>query len=119
MRLRVDPITSSSGCHSFLIETAPDSKRIISRRLFTRRVRRAICRPQKYAPWYSTSTGSVGAPHTCTDAYPEVAREAHIEGTTTLLFHIKTDGSVGDMSIANSSGNGDLDNAAEACALNW
>ena len=63
--------------------------------------------------------GSIGAPHVCTDAYPETAREAHIEGTTTLLFHIKIDGSVGDMSIANSSGNTDLDNAAEACALNW
>lgn len=44
--------------------------------------------------------------------YPEMARMAGVEGTVTLWVFVKTDGTVGDVQLYNSSGASALDNAA-------
>lgn len=44
--------------------------------------------------------------------YPVVARRIGVEGTVLLNITVNADGSVQDVSIAKSSGNGDLDQAA-------
>ncbi|HEX4295145.1 MAG TPA: TonB family protein [Rhizomicrobium sp.] len=62
---------------------------------------------------------SVGRPHTCQQNYPEVSVRLNEEGTTTLAFHVMTDGSVSNVSIAKSSGSDRLDNAAISCAGRW
>jgi TonB family protein len=59
-------------------------------------------------------------PHYCgTGWYPKAALSDHIEGTTTLSFQITDTGDIIDVAVAQSSGNGDLDNAAMACAKSW
>ncbi len=62
---------------------------------------------------------SIGRPHTCQQNYPEVSVRLNEEGTTTLSFHVMTDGSVSNVSVAKSSGSDRLDNAAVSCAQRW
>ncbi|MDR3526579.1 MAG: TonB family protein [Rhizomicrobium sp.] len=61
----------------------------------------------------------VGTPHSCNGFYPAAARLAHIEGVTTLAFHIDPNGAVRHVSISKSSGNEDLDDAAASCVRTW
>ena len=60
-----------------------------------------------------------GAPHSCLSYYPPAEAQAHVEGRTLVAFTIKTDGTVTDVSVARSSGNSDLDNAAMTCVKTW
>ena len=62
---------------------------------------------------------SIGRPHTCSEMYPAAAIAAHAQGTTTMSFTIKTDGTVRDIRISKSSGNKDLDDATVKCAAQW
>lgn len=62
---------------------------------------------------------AAGRPHVCTNNYPAAAIQAHAEGTTLLSFTITAEGTVKDVKIAKSSGNGDLDDAAVKCAAEW
>ena len=62
---------------------------------------------------------SVGRPHTCANFYPPEAVEARAQGRVLLSFHIATDGTTKDLSIATSSGNADLDAASLSCAAQW
>lgn len=48
--------------------------------------------------------------------YPEMARMAGVEGNVVLWVYVKTDGTVGDVQLYNSSGVESLDNAALAAA---
>ncbi len=61
----------------------------------------------------------VGRPHTCLQFYPRAEEEAGIQGTTTLRFTITEKGEVRDETVAQSSGNADLDDAALRCARSW
>jgi TonB family protein len=62
---------------------------------------------------------SIGRPHICANDYPKSAIQIHAEGTTTLAFTIKSDGTVKDIKVSASSGNKDLDDAAMSCASKW
>lgn len=77
--------------------------------------------PPKPAPATAvTSPASIGKAHTCPeDRYPVSAMQAGTEGSTTLQFNITPQGSVAGISVLNSSGNGELDAAAAACARDW
>jgi periplasmic protein TonB len=66
-----------------------------------------------------TTPVSIGRAHSCLDKYPEVSVRLNEEGTTTLSFHVTTDGGVSDVSVAKSSGSERLDTAAVACAGRW
>jgi len=61
----------------------------------------------------------VGTPHVCTSNYPEAAVRAGAEGTTLLSFDIDAEGNVKNPTVAKTSGNKDLDDAAIQCAGNW
>jgi len=61
----------------------------------------------------------VGTPHVCTSNYPEVAVRAGAEGTTLLSFGIDAEGNVKNPTVAKTSGNKDLDDAAIQCAGAW
>jgi TonB family protein len=50
--------------------------------------------------------------------YPPMARAASVEGTVTLWVYVKVDGTVGDVSVYNSSGADALDEAAVSAAWN-
>jgi protein TonB len=50
--------------------------------------------------------------------YPEMARQAGVEGTVTLWLYIRADGTVAEVQLYNSSGVGSLDQAAIAAARN-
>jgi TonB family protein len=50
--------------------------------------------------------------------YPSMARAAGVEGTVTLWVFVKADGTVGDVSVYNSSGADALDEAAVSAAWN-
>ena len=60
-----------------------------------------------------------GISHTCLSYYPKAEREKGIEGKTLLSFTITAEGSVRDISVAQSSGNDALDAAAVKCAGTW
>lgn len=62
---------------------------------------------------------STGRQHGCGQNYPEAAVKAGIEGTTTLSFVVTAQGAVTRVTVAKSSGNADLDDAAIACASTW
>jgi TonB family protein len=62
---------------------------------------------------------SIGKRHTCTLGYPLEALEQRAEGTTTLQFHVATDGSVKAPSVSRSSGRADLDTVAISCVSAW
>jgi periplasmic protein TonB len=68
-----------------------------------------------------TSPASIGRPHTCPQMkwYPPQAIRLNHEGTTTLSFTVGTDGSISNITVANSSGHDELDQAAVSCAAGW
>jgi periplasmic protein TonB len=66
-----------------------------------------------------SSPASVGRTHSCMQNYPVLSQKMNEEGTTTLSFHIKADGSVADVAVAKSSGFSRLDDAAVSCAQRW
>jgi len=66
-----------------------------------------------------TAPASVGRSHSCQDKYPPIAVRLGEEGTTALAFKITADGSVTDVTVSESSGHSDLDEAAVRCAGNW
>jgi len=57
--------------------------------------------------------------HSCAGFYPEAAREAHIGGVAAMAFKITPMGTVSEVSVTRSSGNGDLDDAAKSCVRTW
>lgn len=62
---------------------------------------------------------SIGRKHECSQVYPPMSQKLGEEGTTTLSFHIMTDGSVTNATVAKSSGSERLDSAAISCAERW
>jgi periplasmic protein TonB len=68
-----------------------------------------------------SNPASIGRPHNCPQArwYPPEAIRLNHEGTTTLAFTVGTDGSVSNVTVANSSGHDELDQAAVNCAAGW
>jgi protein TonB len=72
-------------------------------------------KPQISAP------ASIGRPHSCPTAkwYPPQAIRLNHEGTTTLAFTVGADGGVSNITVANSSGHDELDQAAVSCAAGW
>ncbi|HEY1632323.1 MAG TPA: energy transducer TonB [Rhizomicrobium sp.] len=63
---------------------------------------------------------AVGAPHFCPeDHYPVSALQTGTEGKTVMRFTITPQGSVADISVQESSGNAELDNASLVCAQTW
>jgi len=68
-----------------------------------------------------SSPASIGRPHNCPQArwYPPQAIRLNHEGTTTLAFTVGTDGGVSNITVANSSGHDELDQAAVSCAAGW
>jgi protein TonB len=66
-----------------------------------------------------SSPASIGRPHICSQEYPALSLRLGEQGTTLLSFHIKTDGSVGNLAVAKSSGSERLDTAAVNCASRW
>jgi len=53
-----------------------------------------------------------------TPSYPEMAAQAGVEGVVTLWVYVKTDGTVADVQLYNSSGLSSLDDAAISAAWN-
>jgi TonB family protein len=53
-----------------------------------------------------------------TPSYPDMAAQAGVEGVVTLWVYVKTDGSVADVQLYNSSGLSSLDQAAISAAWN-
>lgn len=68
-----------------------------------------------------TAPASIGVAHVCPQErwYPSIAVRLGQQGTTTLAFRIQTDGSITDITIAQSSGYSSLDDAAVRCASAW
>ena len=66
-----------------------------------------------------SSPASIGRPHVCGQDYPPISQRLGEQGVTMLAFHITADGSVTNITVANSSGSERLDNAAISCAANW
>ncbi|HEY1632968.1 MAG TPA: energy transducer TonB [Rhizomicrobium sp.] len=68
-----------------------------------------------------TSPAAVGRPHVCPQAkwYPPLALRLSHEGTTILAFTVNTDGTISNISVAQSSGHEELDQAAVSCAQSW
>ena len=58
-------------------------------------------------------------PDTCTKFYPPDAAGAHVEGQTMLAFEITQGGQTKDIRVIQSSGNADLDRAAQHCAAGF
>jgi protein TonB len=51
--------------------------------------------------------------------YPTRARRLGFEGTVTLLVHVRADGTVARVDVAESSGHDELDRAAAEAAARW
>jgi protein TonB len=68
-----------------------------------------------------SSPAAIGRPHTCPNAkwYPALAMRLNHEGTTLLAFTVNTDGTISNISVAQSSGHDELDQAAMSCAQDW
>jgi len=66
-----------------------------------------------------TNPVATGAPHVCTENYPEAAIKANAEGTTLLEFTVTQQGAVANIKVGKTSGNADLDAAAMQCASTW
>ena len=62
-----------------------------------------------------------GPPHICLNQkyYPPDAIRSCAQGTAYLSFFIAVDGSTKDISILQSTGNAELDEAAKICAADW
>ena len=57
--------------------------------------------------------------HSCGGFYPEAVREAQIGGVVGMAVKITPTGAVSEVSVARSSGNSDLDEAAQSCVRTW
>jgi protein TonB len=67
-----------------------------------------------------SAPASIGRAHVCGQRYyPALANRLGHQGTTTLGFTISADGGISNISVANSSGYDELDQAAVACAASW
>lgn len=68
-----------------------------------------------------SSPAAIGRPHTCPNSkwYPALAMRLNHEGTTLLAFTVNTDGTISNISVAQSSGHDELDQAAMSCAQDW
>ena len=55
----------------------------------------------------------------CDDDYPTLSRWLGHEGTTSLALRVLADGTVADVTVAQSSGHGRLDAAAVECVSKW
>jgi len=67
-----------------------------------------------------TQPASVGRPHACGQKfYPALSSRLNHEGTSVVSFKIEPDGSVKDISVVQSSGYPDLDDAATPCVSTW
>jgi protein TonB len=75
--------------------------------------------PAPPKPVIASTPVSIGRPHTCGNVYPDISIRMKEEGTTTLALTVNTDGSVSNVSVANSSGSSRLDDAAVSCASRW
>jgi protein TonB len=77
--------------------------------------------PPVQKPAGITAPASIGRPHNCPQGkwYPPMAIRLNQEGTTTLAFKITADGSITDVTVAESSGHDSLDQAAISCAQSW
>lgn len=95
-----------------------------------RRWKRAVLAGRLEIYWINPSDGSGevagfvqdhwrGEPHRCDIDYPANEAEAGADGTTKVTFVIKTDGTVRNVAVSQSSGNKHLDKAAIACVSNW
>ena len=62
---------------------------------------------------------ATGRPHRCVEYYPAEALKTHTQGNTMLAFTIGEDGIPRDVSVATSSGDSDLDQAAVTCVKTW
>ena len=69
-------------------------------------------------PAGATTPYAVGE-HNCLQAYPEAAKQARIEGITSVSFHITEQGVVQNVKLRQSSGDKTLDKAAVACIKGW
>jgi periplasmic protein TonB len=78
-----------------------------------------VATPPVQKPAGITAPASIGRPHECQHAYPAIAVRLNQQGTVLLSFKILTDGSVSDVTVAQSSGYDSLDSAAVSCAQNW
>ena len=52
-------------------------------------------------------------------SYPDSARQLGVQGTATLRLHVLTDGRVGEVTVEQSAGHPDLDQAAIDAARRW
>jgi len=77
--------------------------------------------PPPVQPKAPTSTPvSIGRPHVCGgNYYPQMSVKLNEEGTATAAFKVLADGSVGDVTIAKSSGSSRLDDATITCVQHW
>jgi protein TonB len=55
----------------------------------------------------------------CDEGYPEEARRLNQEGKVLVQFTVETDGSTTNVSVAGTSGNPSLDQAAAKCISGW
>jgi len=62
---------------------------------------------------------SLPKPEDCHRYYPWLSRVLGDDGTTDLAFDVHSDGTVGDIRVAQSSGSDRLDNAAIDCVRHW
>ncbi|MBM3223874.1 MAG: tetratricopeptide repeat protein [Candidatus Tectomicrobia bacterium] len=65
------------------------------------------------------SGASVHFTHQPAPVYPESARQQGREGTVTLRLELRTDGTIGEVQVARSSGHDILDTAAQEAARTW
>lgn len=63
-----------------------------------------------------TPSRALGSTHDCSGFYPEVARQRYETGDVLIQYDVRTDGSLGNVSLVKSSGFNQLDRAAILCA---
>lgn len=66
-----------------------------------------------------SAPASIGRPHTCGQDYPQLSLRLGEQGKTIVAFHIATNGTTKNVSVAKSSGSSRLDRAALKCVSRW
>lgn len=66
-----------------------------------------------------TDASPDGLARSCLSYYPPIAVRLNHEGTTSVRFHVATDGSVKDLFVSQSSSHSELDNATLQCVVSW
>jgi TonB family protein len=74
---------------------------------------------QAVSPTQISPPRAIGNPHICNEYYPGPEPATGLLGSTILRFHITSQGTVADIGIDKSSGNGTLDSAAVSCVSSW